>query len=698
MGRIHTTRPRNRVRAELKANVLRWLIRSAAAGVLLSAMFAGSAHAATGDLLRSITAANPENCGVNVGIAFDGQHLLVSCVSGDGHGSTKIDYINPSDGSLASSLTVNLPGVAAMAYDAGRGKLWVCDSPTGGNSPGSGTEVFLIDPNTGLATDEFPTNGCWDGLAYDASDDTLWVSPDQSDTIYHYTSSGALIGSHSGLGNELGGFGNSGIAVGGPNLYLSNADGGTIYSAPKDFSSPPTPVANEPGQHMEDMECDSVTFAPNDAMWVIGAFNRTVNAYEIPANSCGVGGQNAQQILTVAKSGSGGGTVTSSPAGIDCGPTCSSSFPTGTIVTLTAAPASGSTFTGWSGGGCSGTGTCQVSLTTDVAVTATFSAVVPVPVPPGPVPVAPAVVTGTPAISGSSGASFAGSVNPDGLPTTAHFEYGLDRRYATAGASGPTYTQATPPQGVGSDTSSHAVSASVGGLVPNALYHVRLVATNSAGTTFGPDMIFTTSQAPAPGAPALGRTFNISPVRGLVLIKVHGVFIPLTQVRQIPRNTVINALHGTLKVITAAAGGHGASDAAAKGKKHKSKTQTGTFGGAIFKIKQAHSGLATLALVESAFRGAPSYSQCKRGKSADASVAALSSRTLQLLHASAHGKFRTSGRYSAATVRGTRWTIADKCNGTLTRDITDSVAVTDFVRHKTIILHAGQIYLARARP
>jgi hypothetical protein len=73
-----------------------------------------------------------------------------------------------------------------------------------------------------------------------------------------------------------------------------------------------------------------------------------------------------------------------------------------------------------------------------------------------------------------------------------------------------------------------------------------------------------------------------------------------------------------------------------------------------------------------------------------------SSKTLKLLKASAHGKFRTRGRYSAATVRGTKWTVADRCDGTLTRVITDSVAVTDFVRHKTIILHGGQSYLAKA--
>ena len=72
------------------------------------------------------------------------------------------------------------------------------------------------------------------------------------------------------------------------------------------------------------------------------------------------------------------------------------------------------------------------------------------------------------------------------------------------------------------------------------------------------------------------------------------------------------------------------------------------------------------------------------------------SRVLQLLRASAHGKFRTRGRYSAATVLGTAWTVADRCDGTLTHDLTDSVSVTDFVRHKTIILHAGQSYLPSA--
>src|SRR2546427_142479 len=62
--------------------------------------------------------------------------------------------------------------------------------------------------------------------------------------------------------------------------------------------------------------------------------------------------------LTVTKAGTGSGAVTSSPAGITCGATCAASFASGTAVTLTAAPAAGSTFGGWTGGGCSGTPAC----------------------------------------------------------------------------------------------------------------------------------------------------------------------------------------------------------------------------------------------------------------------------------------------------------------------------------------------------
>jgi hypothetical protein len=193
----------------------------------------------------------------------------------------------------------------------------------------------------------------------------------------------------------------------------------------------------------------------------------------------------------------------------------------------------------------------------------------------------------------------------------------------------------------------------------------------------------------------LGKTFNVSST-GLVLIKVHGVFIPLTELTKIPNGTIVNALKGTLTLTTAVPGGTQHATIAAK-KKPKTKTQRGKFGGAVFKVTQAHSGLATLSLVEGAFKGAPSYASCKTQKG-KAVTAALSKKTLQLLHGSAHGKFRSKGKYAAATVRGTIWTIADRCDGTLTHAIKDTVTVNDFVRHKTIILRPGHSYLALAKP
>jgi hypothetical protein len=78
--------------------------------------------------------------------------------------------------------------------------------------------------------------------------------------------------------------------------------------------------------------------------------------------------------LKITKAGTGSGGVTSNPAGIDCGASCSGDFESGSSVVLTAAPDSNSTFGGWSGGGCSGSGSCTVKMSEAQTVTATFTA------------------------------------------------------------------------------------------------------------------------------------------------------------------------------------------------------------------------------------------------------------------------------------------------------------------------------------
>jgi hypothetical protein len=77
--------------------------------------------------------------------------------------------------------------------------------------------------------------------------------------------------------------------------------------------------------------------------------------------------------LAVTKAGTAPGTIVSSPPGIDCGTTCSYTYPAGKVITLTAVPAPGSTFSGWSRGGCSGTAPCTMVGNVPVTVTAIFA-------------------------------------------------------------------------------------------------------------------------------------------------------------------------------------------------------------------------------------------------------------------------------------------------------------------------------------
>jgi lysophospholipase L1-like esterase len=104
---------------------------------------------------------------------------------------------------------------------------------------------------------------------------------------------------------------------------------------------------------------------------VTSGFIKMANRF-FPVVAQALGAATPGVALTVSKAGTGAGTVTSSPAGINCGATCSANFTSGASVTLTAAATSGSTFAGWSGA-CTGTSTCTVSMTQARAVTATFN-------------------------------------------------------------------------------------------------------------------------------------------------------------------------------------------------------------------------------------------------------------------------------------------------------------------------------------
>lgn len=100
-----------------------------------------------------------------------------------------------------------------------------------------------------------------------------------------------------------------------------------------------------------------------------GNYPKTTDRYV----RCVRGGLPGSFNLSIILAGSGSGTVNLTPPNRDCSVNCTESYAVGAVVTLTATPASGSAFSGWSGGGCSGSGTCIVTMNQARMVTASFS-------------------------------------------------------------------------------------------------------------------------------------------------------------------------------------------------------------------------------------------------------------------------------------------------------------------------------------
>jgi hypothetical protein len=262
----------------------------------------------------------------------------------------------------------------------------------------------------------------------------------------------------------------------------------------------------------------------------------------------------------VTKSGGGDGLVASVPAGINCGPTCGSSYDDGTVVTLTATPNSSSTFEKWSGA-CSGSSNvCTITISGGASVVANFKA-----------------------------------------------------------------KKLLPP---------------------------------SSGESIG------------------GR------VSGDVTIKKPGssTFVPLTGETQLPDGTIINAKHGVVSISSNE--GNGTIDHAL--------VWAGIFG-------LSHYVYKPLELFGVDAKKKLYGTQFKLVEKLDCRTAALQTTRKRKLWGSGKGKFRTKGRYSSATVRGTKWYVEDRCDGTLTKVAQGIVEVQDFVRKKGVLVKAGHRYFASAR-
>ena len=270
---------------------------------------------------------------------------------------------------------------------------------------------------------------------------------------------------------------------------------------------------------------------------------------------------------------------------------------------------------------------------------------------------------------------------------------------STFRASGPVYDQSSPSQTVGSDFSATPSSRRCLGWCPTRCT-MRLVATNSAGTTFGPDATFTTKTDPPPSPPKLGGSFNAQPVKGLVLVEINGKFVPLTEVREIPNGAIINALHGTLTLITSAGERPGEGLAGrpeqaqqAEGQGHDSEGHVRRRRLQVTQLRPCDAGAGR----RRGLRGRPDVRELQGaqrqgdGRGALEEDFAAPTRQRQPRIVPHQGTVYGS-------VRGTVWSIADRCDGTVTNLARGTAVVRDFVRHKTITVHAGHSYLASAHP
>jgi hypothetical protein len=184
----------------------------------------------------------------------------------------------------------------------------------------------------------------------------------------------------------------------------------------------------------------------------------------------------------------------------------------------------------------------------------------------------------------------------------------------------------------------------------------------------------TPTPAPTP-TPSPAPTFHQDVVvqpSGTVKVRKPGTntFVTVSAAAEIPLGSTVDTTHGT--VVLSSVPKPGAAPQSAK------------FYAGIFKVTQP-GGITQLALTQP-------LAPC----GAHASAAAKKPKTRRLW-GDGHGAFRTTGRYSSATVRGTKWLVQDSCAGTLTRVVRGVVAVRDDVRRKTLVLRAGKKYLARPR-
>lgn len=249
-----------------------------------------SASAATGDLVHVTHFGTRCPSHVGLGVAFDGTYLWYSCV----YGGPDLFRVDPMTGAVEGSWDI-AGGIGAIAYDATDNAIWAgWDSmhPQGDvtyipldadqNVMTAGVKVkFNIGSNATSALD--------DGIAYDATDNDLYISPDLSTTIYRYSTAGTYVDSRPWVGTGTT-CQNSGLAIGADELYEGVNGCEQVVVADRATNTLVSQISAPGIGRLEGLACDPQTFYPKDVLWVVGNGGDSASAYEIPGGTCGTGG------------------------------------------------------------------------------------------------------------------------------------------------------------------------------------------------------------------------------------------------------------------------------------------------------------------------------------------------------------------------------------------------------------------------
>jgi hypothetical protein len=304
--------------------------------------------------------------------------------------------------------------------------------------------------------------------------------------------------------------------------------------------------------------------------------------------------------------------------------------------------------------------------------------------------------------------------------TTIYYEYGTTTAYGST----------TAPRTLRDvDPGRYVYATNISGLTPGTAYHVRLIFETGKSRLEGPSTRFVTGQpnatsAPAPEpspevplpvpapsvgepapageeqapaappaptaeAPAPADALTPAPVQGSAVVAAavsgsvrvkspRGAFVPLSSDASVPVGSVVDARGGTIALSSATNDG----------------TQIGEFRGAVFQVRQnRHGGGMTELHLK---RG--DFTACRSGNRGTVHAAGKRKRVVRSLWGKDKGgRFRTRGRDSVATVRGTAWKVIDRCDGTVTRVTEGAVVVRDRHTGRRTLVRAGERHFARHR-